>query len=65
MPPVRRQKSSYCADSSNCLCLVPTPDNTIRIRESEDPHTVVRATQTQLGSLIGAIKAGILTSTRT
>ncbi|MFH8594201.1 DUF397 domain-containing protein [Streptomyces rimosus] len=60
MPSTPWQKSSYCADSSNCLSLVACPDHTIRIRESEAPHTVVTTTRSQLGSLMDAIKAGTL-----
>ncbi len=50
------QKSSYCGEGNNCLNVAATPDNTIRIRESEAPHEVLTATQTQFGSLIGAVK---------
>ncbi len=62
MTPVHWQKSSYCADSSNCLSLAASPDTTIHIRESETPHTVVTITRSQLGILIDAIRAGTLTS---
>ncbi|WP_030024809.1 DUF397 domain-containing protein [Streptomyces monomycini] len=58
MPSTPWQKSSYCADSSNCLHLAALPDHTIRIRESEAPHTVVTTTRNQLGLLIAAIKSG-------
>ncbi|MFH8748604.1 DUF397 domain-containing protein [Streptomyces rimosus] len=55
------QKSSYCAEGNNCLNLAATPDHTIRIRESETPHAVVTTTQSQLASLVNAIKNGALT----
>ncbi|CAM5632909.1 MULTISPECIES: DUF397 domain-containing protein [Streptomyces] len=61
MPSAPWQKSSYCADSSNCLSLAASPDKTIRIRESEAPHTVVTTTPSQLASLMDAIKTGTLT----
>ncbi|KAA6224131.1 DUF397 domain-containing protein [Streptomyces albofaciens JCM 4342] len=60
MPSTHWQKSSYCADSSNCLSLSASPDHTIRIRESEAPHTVLTTTKSQLGSLIDAIKNSAL-----
>ncbi|MEU7201550.1 DUF397 domain-containing protein [Streptomyces sp. NPDC045470] len=62
MPSTHWQKSSYCADSSNCLNLAALPDHTIRIQESETPHTVVTTTPNQLGLLIGAIKGDTLAS---
>ncbi|MEN2420191.1 DUF397 domain-containing protein [Streptomyces rimosus] len=61
MPSTPWQKSSYCADSSNCLSLAASPDHTVRIRESETPRVVVTTTQSQLASLVNAIKKGALT----
>ncbi|MFH8403162.1 DUF397 domain-containing protein [Streptomyces sp. NPDC018019] len=55
------QKSSYCAEGNNCLNVAASPDHTIRIRESETPHTVLTTSQTHLGFLIGAIKRDTLT----
>ncbi|MGY0058143.1 DUF397 domain-containing protein [Streptomyces sp. LZ34] len=52
------QKSSYCAEGSNCLNLAVTPDRTIRLRESEDPHITVTTTPARLGTFIRAAKAG-------
>lgn len=56
------QKSSYCAEGNNCLHLATFPDHTIRIRESETPHTVVTTTRNQLAFLMKAIKSGALVS---
>ncbi|RSO07602.1 DUF397 domain-containing protein [Streptomyces sp. WAC 06783] len=61
MPSTPWQKSSYCADSSNCLSLAASPDKTVLIQESATPHTVVTTTQSQLRSLMDAIKTGTLT----
>ncbi|WP_079027416.1 DUF397 domain-containing protein [Streptomyces rimosus] len=54
------QKSSYCAEGNNCLSLAASPDKTILIQESATPHTVVTTTQSQLRSLMDAIKTGTL-----
>ncbi|RSO36626.1 DUF397 domain-containing protein [Streptomyces sp. WAC 06725] len=60
MPSTDWQKSFYCGEGNNCLSLAASPDKTIRIRESEAPHTVVTTTPSQLASLMDAIKAGTL-----
>ncbi|GCD36659.1 hypothetical protein OEIGOIKO_04435 [Streptomyces chrestomyceticus JCM 4735] len=60
MPSTQWQKSSYCADSSNCLNVAAFPDHTVRIRESAAPHAEVTTTRPQLGLLIAAVKGDTL-----
>ncbi|WP_206506538.1 DUF397 domain-containing protein [Streptomyces chrestomyceticus] len=60
MPSDHWQKSSYCADSSNCLNVALFPDAAIRIRESETPNSVVTTDRPQFGLLVDAIKSGSL-----
>ncbi|KAK1182381.1 DUF397 domain-containing protein [Streptomyces sp. NBS 14/10] len=52
------QKSSYCAEGSNCLNLAVAPDRTIRLRESEAPEVTLTTTPARLGTFIRAAKAG-------
>ncbi|GCD44779.1 DUF397 domain-containing protein [Streptomyces paromomycinus] len=62
MPSTHWQKSSYCADSSNCLSVAAFPDAAIRIREIETPNPVVTTARPQFGLLMDAIKSGSLNS---
>lgn len=52
------QKSSYCAEGSNCLGLAAAPDGSIRLRESDAPDTLLRTTRAGLADLLRAAKAG-------
>ncbi|WP_079106271.1 DUF397 domain-containing protein [Streptomyces hygroscopicus] len=54
------QKSSYSAQGNACL-YVSAPDNaTIRLRESDEPDTILTTTPTALAALIRSAKAGRL-----
>ncbi|MFE9061367.1 DUF397 domain-containing protein [Streptomyces violaceusniger] len=54
------RKSSYSSQGANCL-YVSAPDNaTIRLRESDEPNTILTTTPTALSALIRSAKAGRL-----
>ncbi|SOB85325.1 DUF397 domain-containing protein [Streptomyces sp. 1331.2] len=52
------QKSSYSADAANCIYLAAAADGTIRIRESDDPGTILTTAPDRLRILIFGVKAG-------
>ncbi|MGW3568613.1 DUF397 domain-containing protein [Streptomyces sp. NPDC000941] len=52
------RKSSYSGDAANnCVELVRTPDS-ILLRESDEPHTVIATTPAALRAFTRAAKAG-------
>lgn len=51
------QKSSYSGDSSNCVYVTATADNTIHLRESDTPNTILTTTPDRLHTLIHTLKA--------
>ncbi|GHJ31271.1 hypothetical protein TPA0910_57040 [Streptomyces hygroscopicus subsp. sporocinereus] len=54
------RKSSYSAEANACL-YVSAPDNaTIRLRESDEPNTILTTTPNALAALIHSTKAGRL-----
>ncbi|MCC4319207.1 DUF397 domain-containing protein [Streptomyces samsunensis] len=60
MPTHRWRKSSYSAQGANCL-YVSAPDGaTIRLRESDQPNTILTTNPTALSALIRSAKAGRL-----
>ncbi|MEU5023215.1 DUF397 domain-containing protein [Streptomyces milbemycinicus] len=54
------QKSSYSGEGNACLYISSTDDATIRLRESDDPDTILTTTPTTLRALIRSAKAGHL-----
>ncbi|MEV7778959.1 DUF397 domain-containing protein [Kitasatospora sp. NPDC088351] len=52
------QKSSYSADAANCIYVAATPDGTIKLRESDDPDTVITTTPDNLRAFVLGVKAG-------
>ncbi|MFI0911422.1 DUF397 domain-containing protein [Streptomyces abikoensis] len=50
------QKSSYSGDSSNCLNIAAVGDGTLRLRESDDPDTVLVVAPASLRALIRAVQ---------
>ncbi|MES4904749.1 MULTISPECIES: DUF397 domain-containing protein [unclassified Streptomyces] len=54
------QKSSYSSEGNACLYVSSTDDATIRLRESDQPDTVLTTTPTALRALIRSAKAGHL-----
>ncbi|MER7789424.1 DUF397 domain-containing protein [Streptomyces sp. NPDC097640] len=54
------QKSSYSAQGNACLYISSTDNATIRLRESDDPDTILTTTPTTLRALIRSAKAGHL-----
>ncbi|MFI7308502.1 DUF397 domain-containing protein [Streptomyces hygroscopicus] len=60
MPTHCWRKSTYSSQGANCL-YVSAPDNaTIRLRESDEPDTILTTTPTALAALIHSAKAGRL-----
>ncbi|WAP58223.1 DUF397 domain-containing protein [Streptomyces sp. S465] len=54
------RKSSFSGEGNACL-YVSAPDNaTIRLRESDEPDTILTTTPTALAALIRSAKAGRL-----
>ncbi|MET9296947.1 DUF397 domain-containing protein [Streptomyces sp. NPDC003077] len=51
------QKSSFSADGVNCVNIAPTPDGTLRLRESDHPETILTLSQADLRGLLGVLKA--------
>ena len=56
MPELSWQKSSFSEDQANCVYLAPAPDGTIRLRESDEPRTVIVTAPEGLAALLGHIK---------
>ncbi|MEV6792395.1 DUF397 domain-containing protein [Streptomyces sp. NPDC051320] len=54
MPIPDWQKSSYCAEGSNCVELAATSDGAIQLRESDDPGRVLTVTQVGFAALLAA-----------
>ncbi|MER5539697.1 DUF397 domain-containing protein [Streptomyces mirabilis] len=50
------QKSSFSEDQANCVFVAVAPDGTIRLRESDEPGTVLTTTPDQLAALLQHIK---------
>lgn len=52
------QKSSFSGGpQGECLYLAPTPDGTIRLRESDTPDTILSTTPKGLAALLRHVKA--------
>ncbi|WP_369261222.1 DUF397 domain-containing protein [Streptomyces sp. R35] len=60
------RKSSYSGpgDGDSCVELASTP-TTLRLRESDDPATILTTTPTPLAQLLQAIRTGAVTARRT
>ncbi|SOB85326.1 DUF397 domain-containing protein [Streptomyces sp. 1331.2] len=52
------QKSSYSSESANCIYLAAAPDRAIKLRESDDPGTIITTTPDALRVFLGGVKAG-------
>ncbi|MFB7470442.1 DUF397 domain-containing protein [Kitasatospora sp. NPDC056184] len=52
------QKSSFSGDTANCIYLAAAPDGAIKIRESDEPDTVLTTTPNRLRALLLGVKAG-------
>jgi len=58
MPHLDWQKSSFSGGAEgNCLFIATTPDGTIRLRESDEPHTVITTAPQGLTALLRHIKS--------
>ncbi|MFF0745212.1 DUF397 domain-containing protein [Streptomyces sp. NPDC004111] len=59
MPTLHWQKSSFSGGAEgNCLNIATAPDGTLRLRESDDPSTVLTATPRQLAALLRHLAPG-------
>ncbi|GAA1295480.1 DUF397 domain-containing protein [Streptomyces javensis] len=54
------QKSSYSAQGNACLYISALDNATIRLRESDEPNTILTTNPAALGALIRSAKAGRL-----
>ncbi|WP_030058494.1 MULTISPECIES: DUF397 domain-containing protein [Streptomyces] len=52
------QKSSFSGDAANCVYVSATADGSIKIRESDDPDTVITTTRDELHAFICGVRAG-------
>ncbi|MFI2291311.1 DUF397 domain-containing protein [Streptomyces niveus] len=52
------QKSSYSGTAGNCVNIAAADDGTIKLRESDDPGTIVTTTPEKLRAFILGVKAG-------
>ena len=52
------QKSSFSAEAANCVYVAAADDGTIKLRESDDPGTIVTTTPENLRAFILGVKAG-------
>lgn len=51
------QKASYSHEGANCLNVGAAGDGTLRLRESDDPDTVLVVAPASLRALLAAIRA--------
>ncbi|MFP8942969.1 DUF397 domain-containing protein [Streptomyces fenghuangensis] len=54
------QKSSYSGTAANCVYVAASDDGTIKLRESDDPGTVLTTTPERLAAFIRSVKTGEL-----
>ncbi|MFC9429961.1 DUF397 domain-containing protein [Streptomyces sp. NPDC056987] len=52
------QKSSYSGTAGNCVNVAAADDGTVKLRESDEPGTIVTATPKNLSVFIRGVKAG-------
>lgn len=57
VPQLNWQKSSFSGEGNNCVNLTSAPDGTIRLRESDNPESIVTTTPRALRSFIHGVKA--------
>ncbi|MFF4156066.1 DUF397 domain-containing protein [Streptomyces sp. NPDC001678] len=50
------QASSYSHEGANCLTVADEGNGTLRLRESDDPDTVLAVTPASLRALLGAVR---------
>ncbi|MGH3309598.1 MAG: DUF397 domain-containing protein [Streptomyces sp.] len=58
MPVSDWQRSSFCGGGGNNCVEVAQAAPVVRLRESENPRTVITTTPDRLAALIGAVKDG-------
>ncbi|MFF2548878.1 DUF397 domain-containing protein [Kitasatospora sp. NPDC058063] len=52
------QKSSYSSESANCIYLAVAPESGIKLRERDDPDTVLTTSPGALGAFLCGVRAG-------
>ncbi|MHA7960069.1 DUF397 domain-containing protein [Streptomyces sp. L500] len=50
------QKASYSHEGANCLNIAAVGDGTVRLRESDDPDTVLVVAPASLRALLAAVR---------
>ncbi len=53
------QRSTYCSEGDACLTIAAAPNGKLRLRESDNPDTILTLTATQLRTLIRMLKGEI------
>ncbi|MFG2846798.1 DUF397 domain-containing protein [Kitasatospora sp. NPDC048296] len=52
------QKSSFSGDTANCIYLAVAPDGSVKIRESDDPDTIITTTPDRFRAFLHGAKVG-------
>ncbi|WP_447040193.1 DUF397 domain-containing protein [Streptomyces sp. DSM 118878] len=50
------QKSSFSAEAANCVYVAATPDDTVRVRESDEPGRILSVSREALCALLASVK---------
>ncbi|MFD8965282.1 DUF397 domain-containing protein [Streptomyces sp. NPDC059568] len=58
MSALQWQKSSFSPNANGCVYMATADDGTIKLRESDDPDTIVTTSPEKLRAFILGIKAG-------
>ncbi|MFF8815916.1 DUF397 domain-containing protein [Streptomyces pactum] len=58
MSPLIWRKSTYSENKANCLYVAAATDGTIKLRESDTPHTILTTTPGTLRTLVRSAKRG-------
>ncbi|GCD43341.1 DUF397 domain-containing protein [Streptomyces paromomycinus] len=56
------QKSSYSGNASNCLELAEAADESVLLRESDEPSAVIVASRAVFGGLVRATRCDVIDS---
>ena len=52
------QKSSFSGEGNTCVEVAAAPDGALRLRESDEPETVLTVERAAFGRLVAGLKAG-------
>ncbi|MDV9169465.1 DUF397 domain-containing protein [Streptomyces sp. W16] len=56
------QKSSYSGEAANCVNVAAMPDDTLHLRESDDPDRILAVNREGLSALLTAVKSDRLSA---